>query len=52
MSFPALQEKEGKKAARQTELAEIFKEAGPEMDLSKVKCIKGTTVDKAAHIAS
>lgn len=50
MSFPALQEKEGKKAARQTELAEIFKEAGPEMDLSKVKCIKGTTVDKAAHI--
>src|SRR5690349_14854216 len=50
MSFPALAEKEGAKKARQDELAAIFREAGPEMDLTKVKSVKGTTVDKAAHI--
>lgn len=54
MSFPALQEKEAKLKARQDELGAIFREAsgpnGNEMDLSLVKSIKGTTVDKAAHI--
>ncbi|MGL5910381.1 MAG: phage major capsid protein [Phycicoccus sp.] len=50
MSFPALAEKEGALNAKRTELAAIFNEAGQEMDLTKVKSIKGTTVDKAAHI--
>ena len=50
MSFPALKEAEGKLEAKRSELAAIFAEAGPEMDLSKVKVVKGTTVDKAAHI--
>lgn len=49
-SFPALKEKEEKLAVKRSELASIFSEAGPEMDLSKVKAVKGTTVDKAAHI--
>ena len=50
MSFPALKEKEEALSARRKELADIFKEAGPEMDLTAVKVIKGTTIDKAAHI--
>lgn len=50
MTFPALKEKEEKLAAKRNELSVIFTEAGQEMDLSKVKAIRGTTVDKAAHI--
>jgi HK97 family phage major capsid protein len=50
MEFAALKEKEGALTAKRTELAGIFAEAGQEMDLTKVKSIKGTTVDKAAHI--
>ena len=50
MSFPALTEKEEKLTAKRSELSVIFTEAGPEMDLTKVKVVKGTTVDKAAHI--
>jgi HK97 family phage major capsid protein len=50
MSFPALKEKEEKLDAKRRELKSIFDEAGPEMDLTKVRVIKGTTVDKASHI--
>lgn len=50
MTFPALKEKEEALAAKRAELADIFRQAGPEMDLAQVKSIKGTTVDKAAHI--
>lgn len=50
MSFPALKEKEEALAAKRKELADIFGQAGPEMDLAQVKSIRGTTVDKAAHI--
>jgi HK97 family phage major capsid protein len=50
MAFAALKEKEDALAAKRAELSGIFKEAGQEMDLTKVKSIKGTTVDKAAHI--
>lgn len=50
MSFPALKEKEDALAAKRKELAAIFTEAGPEMDLTKVRVVKGTTIDKAAHI--
>jgi HK97 family phage major capsid protein len=50
MNFPALKEKEEALAAKRLELKKIFDEAGPEMDLTKVRFVKGTTVDKAAHI--
>jgi HK97 family phage major capsid protein len=50
MSFPALKEKEQALEAKRTELSGIFKEAGPEMDLTKVKSVHGTTIDKAAYI--
>lgn len=50
MAFPALNEKEEALSAKRKELADIFAQAGPEVDLSQVKSIKGTTVDKAAHI--
>jgi HK97 family phage major capsid protein len=50
VSFPALKEKEDALAAKRKELSGIFTEAGQEMDLTKVKSIRGTTVDKAAHI--
>jgi len=50
MSFPALAEKEAALKAKQTELGGIFKEAGDGMDLTQVKSLKGTTVDKAALI--
>lgn len=50
MSFPALKDAQGKLDAKRKELAAIFDEAGPEVDLTKVKSIKGTTHDIAAKI--
>jgi HK97 family phage major capsid protein len=50
MTFPALDEAEGKLSAKRKELGDVFAEAGPEVDLAKVKSIKGTTHDKAAWI--
>jgi HK97 family phage major capsid protein len=50
MTFPALKEAQGKKRAKQDELAAIFAEAGPDVDLTKVKSVKGTTHDIAAKI--
>jgi HK97 family phage major capsid protein len=50
MTFPALKEAQGKLEAKRKELADIFAEAGPEIDLTKVKSVKGTTHDVAAKI--
>jgi len=50
MSFPALSEVEGKLADRRKKLATIFEEAGADIDLTKVKSVKGTTHDVAAAI--
>lgn len=55
VTFPVLQEAEAKRAALQKDLAGIFAEAkdpngGKEIDLKRVKSIKGTTHDIAAHI--
>lgn len=50
MTFPALKEAQGKLDAKRKELASIFDEAGPDVDLTKVKSVKGTTHDIAAKI--
>jgi len=50
MTFPALKEAQGKLDAKRKELATIFDEAGPDVDLTKVKAVKGTTHDIAAKI--
>jgi HK97 family phage major capsid protein len=52
VEFPALKEAKGKLDAKRKELATIFDEAGPEVDLSKVKSVEGDTSAKAAHIRS
>jgi HK97 family phage major capsid protein len=48
--FPALEEIQGKIDDRATKLAQIFEEAGPEIDLKKVKCIPGDSTAKVAEI--
>lgn len=55
VTFPALQEAEAKLTAKRKELGDIFAEAkdpagGTAIDLKRVKSIKGTTHDIAAHI--
>lgn len=50
MEFPALKEAKGKLDAKRKELATIFDEAGPDIDLAKVKSVDGDTSAKAAHI--
>jgi HK97 family phage major capsid protein len=50
MGFPALADAQGKLELKRKELDAIFTEAGPDIDLAKVKSVKGTTHDVAAHI--
>lgn len=50
MAFPALVEVEGKLKERQDRLAAIFAEAGPELDMSKVKSIEGDAAAKVGVI--
>jgi HK97 family phage major capsid protein len=50
MTFPALEEATAKLSAKRKELGDVFAEAGADMDLAKVKSVKGTTHDKAAWI--
>ncbi|WP_183092911.1 phage major capsid protein [Nocardioides stalactiti] len=45
--FPALKEARGKLEAKQDELGSIFKEAGPDLDFSKVKSVSGAADSKA-----
>lgn len=49
-TFPALTEAQGKLDERRKQLATIFDEAGPEVDLSKVKSFSGDSGEIAAHI--
>lgn len=49
ITFPALSEAEAKLSAKQKALASIFEEAGPELDMSKVKSL-GDSVDVVDHI--
>lgn len=50
LEFPELKETEGKIVDRQRQLKQIFDEAGPELDMAKVKCIDGDSTDKVAAI--
>lgn len=50
MTFPALEEAQGKLKAMQDELGVIFNEAGPDIDFTKVKSVKGDTRDIVAHV--
>ena len=49
-AFPALAEAEGKLKSIRDEVAVIFAEAGPDLDFTKVKTVKGTSRDVAAHV--
>ena len=49
-TFPALKEVEGKIELKNKELAGIFAEAGPELDFTKVKSVKGTSREVASHV--
>lgn len=50
MTFPALKEAEGKLKQRQDTLHQIFKEAGPKLDMDAVKCVEGDSKAKVARI--
>jgi HK97 family phage major capsid protein len=50
MQFPALKEAQGRLEARQADLHKIFDEAGPDLDMSKVKSVDGDSAAKAARI--
>lgn len=50
MPFPALIAAEDKLAAKQKSLRTIFDEAGPDMDMSKVKSLTGDSADKVKAI--
>ena len=50
MAFPALKEAEEKLSAKRKELGGIFTEAGPDLDFTLVKSVKGNTHEIAAHV--
>jgi len=50
MAFPALDEAQGKLELKRKELADIFAEAGPDYDFTKVTSVKGTTREIAAMV--
>jgi len=50
IKFPALEDLDGKIEAKSKTLGTIFDEAGPEIDLSKVKSISGDTTAKVEEI--
>ncbi len=50
MTFPALKEALGKLDAARKSLRDVFAEAGPEYDMSKVKSISGDTAEKLGWI--
>ncbi|TCO47306.1 phage major capsid protein [Actinocrispum wychmicini] len=50
MSFPALKDAQDRLAAKQKALHDIFTEAGPELDMDRVKSLPGTTEDKVTEI--
>ncbi len=49
-TFPALEEAQGKLAHAQKSLADVFAEAGPEYDMSKVKSLDGDSKAKVEWI--
>lgn len=50
LEFPALKAARDKLEAKRKSLADVFDEAGPDLDMSKVKSVAGTTADKVAFI--
>lgn len=48
--FPALKEAQGKLDLARKQMAEVFSQATPDMDMSKVKCIEGDDAAKLAYI--
>ncbi|MEV4180191.1 phage major capsid protein [Streptosporangium canum] len=50
VEFPALKDAQGKLDAKRKSLADIFAEAGPDYDMSKVKSVSGDTTAKVAFI--
>jgi HK97 family phage major capsid protein len=50
MAFPALKDKTEELTAKRKALGQVFEEAGPEVDLTRVKSVKGTTHEIAAEI--
>lgn len=48
--FPALKEAEERLAAKQAELRSIFDEAGPDLDMGKVKSVAGDSAAIVEHI--
>ena len=52
LTFPELKETEGKIAAARKKLHDIFIEAGPEMDMAKVKSVDGDNAAKVDAIRS
>lgn len=50
MTFPALKESNEKLAKKRADLAQLFDEAGPDVDLTKVTIVKGNTHEIADTI--